>query len=87
MNKLKEITIKLDFPIQLPDRLVEEVTIRRPIMANMLDNPIAGDRDMKGEMKLYSALTGLHVEDLRLMDFSDYGRLQESFASFRSSAE
>ena len=45
-------------------------------MGDLLDNPVRDGMDFAGEMRLFATLSGLHEEDLRLMDSEDYLKLQ-----------
>ncbi len=80
-------TIKLEFPIQLADRLLEEVTMRRPTMLDLRKHPVSGPGDIGGEMKQLGALCDLRVEEMDLMDAADYGRLQDIYIRFRTPTE
>ena len=82
--KEQSTTIKLDYPVQLADRELFEVTIRRPLMGDLRKHPIKGADDVAGEMKLLGVLTDLRPDDFDLFDIADYGRLQETFISFRT---
>ena len=84
---IRSETIKLEFPIQLADRLLEEVTMRRPAMVDLRKNPVKGPGDIEGEMKQMGALCGLRLEEMDLMDAADYGRLQDVYVRFRTPAE
>lgn len=84
MSKDKTATITLDYPIQLADRLLTEVTMRRPTLGILMEYPVNDARDYAGESKLYAALCGLNAEDLREMDAEDYSKLQLQFMNFRS---
>lgn len=80
-------TIKLEFPIGLADRTLEEVTMRRPAMSDLRKHPVKGPGDIEGEMKQIGALCGLRLEEIDLMDAADYGRLQDAYVRFRTPAE
>ncbi len=84
---MKTETIKLEFPIQLADRLLEEVTMRRPTMLDLRKHPVKGIGDITGEMKQMCALTGLRLEEMDMMDSADYARLQEVYLRFRTPAD
>lgn len=87
MNKEKSATIHLDFPIQLADRVLENVTVRRPVMKDLRLNRIKGPEDVEGEFKLFCALTGLRPEEMDEVDSADYARLQDAYVAFRTPAE
>ena len=80
-------TIKLEIPIQLADRTLEEVTMRRPTMLDVRKNPVKGYGDVEGEMKQIGALCDLRLEEMDLMDAADYGRLQDIYLRFRTPTE
>lgn len=84
MNKAKTVTITPDYPVQLSDRLLTEITMRRPTMGDVLDNPVKGELDFAGEMQLYAVLCDLRIEDMRGLDPVDYQKLQEQYALFRN---
>lgn len=83
MDKRSEVEITLDFPVQLADRLLERVTMRRPTVGDTLDYPVRDTSDMDGETKLYAKLCDLVPDELRLLDMADYGKLQKQFLLFR----
>lgn len=85
--KPKTEAITLSFPLQLADRELVSVTMRRPTMGDILDHPINGNGDIAGEMQLIGALCGLKQEDLRLMDAEDYWRLQDQLVRFRAAPD
>jgi hypothetical protein len=80
-------TIKLRFPVQLADRLLEEVTIRRPTMGDIRKHPIKSDTDIDGEMRQLCALCDLRLEEMERVDSADYARLQGIYVRFRSTTE
>lgn len=82
--KPREEIIVLDYPIQLADRLLEQVTMKRPTMKVLRTNRIKGENDVDGEMKLFGVLTGLRMEELEELDAADYARLQETYVRFRT---
>lgn len=86
MSKAKTATIKLDYPVQLADRELTEVTMHRPSMGEIIDNPVRDALDMAGELKLYAVLCGLPEEDLRQLDSEDYARVQRQYLTFRGVA-
>lgn len=83
--KPREETLELDYPIQLADRLMETVTIKRPTMGALKKHQVKGERDVDGEMRLFCALTGLRMEEMELVDAGDYARLQATYLRFRGS--
>ena len=80
-------TITLEFPVQLADRQLTEVTIRRPIMRDMLKHKMDQHSGLAEEMALIADLSGLVREELELFDTHDYEKLQTQLIRFRESAE
>lgn len=87
MDTRKQVEIALDFPVQLADRLLDRVVMRRPAIGDLIDYPIYDVKDMKGELRLYAELCDLNPEELRLVDAADYDKIQKQFISFRSGSE
>ncbi len=85
--KPREEVITLDYPVQLADRLLTEVTVKRPSMKILRTHRVKGDQDVDGEMKLFCALTGLRMEEMEEMDAADYARIQETYVRFRTPAK
>lgn len=83
MAKEKNVTIALDFPVELADRKLDAVTIQRPTMGDLEDFPVNASTGLKEEMALVAHLCDLHTEDLRQMDAEDYGKLQKQLLLFR----
>lgn len=82
----KSVVIKLEYPVQLADRTLNEVTIRRPTLGDLLDYPIRDTSDLDGEMKLYSRLCDLVPDEMRLLDMADYTKIQKQYLIFRGDA-
>lgn len=79
--------VPLDYPIQLADRKLAEVTMRRPTMRDIREHPVLGPHDVAGEMGLFAALTNTRVEEIEGMDSADYARLQDLYTRFRTPTE
>lgn len=86
MDKRKEVEITLDFPIQLADRLLERVTMRRPVMRDMVKHDIGADVNLANSMALIADLCNLAPPELDDMDTCDYEKLQNQLLSFRGVA-
>ena len=83
MAKEKSVTIPLEFPVELADRKLDAVNIRRPTMGDLEDFPVNASTGLKEEMALVAHLCDLHAEDLRRIDAEDYGKLQTQLLQFR----
>ena len=80
-----EVTIDLEFPVQLADRVMDHVIMRRPTMGDARKYPIKGREDIIGEMKLIAALCKLRLEEIDQVAQSDYeGRLVKAYLRFRA---
>lgn len=80
---MNTVEIILEFPVQLPDKLLSSVKIRRPTLGDLMDCPIAGESDVAGEVRLMSRLCGMNIEDMRTLDAGDYAKIQAKFLEFR----
>lgn len=87
MKTERSVTVALDYPVQLADRLLTEVVMRRPTMKEQIEFPLDNAKDFKMEMKLYARLCGLAYEDILLFDMGDYEKLQAQFLVFRAPEE
>ncbi len=76
-----ETTLTLDFPVQLPDRVLSTLTVRRLSVGDTLDFPDAAT-NRQTMARLYARLCGLNVEDIRALDMSDYMKLDRLVATF-----
>ena len=83
MAKEKSVTIPLEFPVELADRKLDAVNIRRPTMGDLEDFPVNASTGLKEEMALVAHLCDLHAEALRRIDAEDYGKLQTQLLQFR----
>lgn len=81
------VTVKLDYPKQLADRLLDEVTMRRPTLKDEIDNFQTDKDDLAAESRYFAKLTGLLPEDIELLDMEDYMRLQKLYVRFLTPAK
>lgn len=87
MSKAKTATIKLEYPVQLPDRLMTDVTMRRPTVGDLVTYPIIDNADLQGEFSLLCHLCGLSPEDAAQLDAADYDTLRNKYVFFRSGTQ
>lgn len=87
MDKPRSETIVLEFPVQLADRTLTEVTMRRPTMKDLRQHRVKGPDDVDGEFRQFAALCGLRPEEMEGMDAADYSRLQDLYVRFRTPSE
>ena len=86
MDARATVIIPLMFPVQLADRRLTEVTIRRPVMRDLLKHPLGRDSGVAEDMAFMGALTGLVPEELEQLDVLDYEALQTQVLRFRGAA-
>ncbi|GAB7080878.1 phage tail assembly protein [Megalodesulfovibrio paquesii] len=86
MAKDTHAVVPLEYPVQLADRLLKTVTMRRPTLQDELDHAPASRDPREGlheEAGYFAHLCGLPVEELLRMDMADYERLQTQYLLFR----
>lgn len=83
MDNRREVEITLDFPVQLADRKLEKVTMRRPVMRDMLKRQIGMDMTLQDSVNLIADLCGLVSADVEQMDTCDFEKLQNQLLQFR----
>lgn len=83
MDRAKERSIRLEYPVQLADRLLEEVTMRRPLMGDMARHNLTANSSVAQEMALMADLCDLAPDEIALMDTTDFEKLQDQLLRFR----
>ena len=83
-DESKSATIQLHYPVQLADRVVQELSMRRPTMGDLLYYEPKSIEDITAEVALLGRLCGLKKEEMRLLDATDYARLQNQYLRFRA---
>lgn len=83
----KNAVITLNYPVQLADKALEQVTMRRPTMGDLLDHEPKGSDDVIIELTLIGLLCELKQEEMRRLDSTDYARLQDQYVRFRAVPE
>ena len=79
----RQVEITLEFPVQLADRKLERLTIRRPTVRDWLNYDLKDDFSLKDSVGLIADLCGLVPDELEMLDFYDFERLQAQLLSFR----
>jgi len=74
--------IVLDFPVQLADRLLTEVTMRRPIVKDLREHMQRGRDDGENEINMFAALCNMRVEEIEMIGVADYVQLQALYGRF-----
>lgn len=86
MDKSLRKEIELEFPLQLPDRRLEKITMRRPIMRDMLKHKIGPKSGLQEDIELIADLCDLCPDDVAELDTVDYEKLQDQLFRFRGMA-
>ena len=58
--------------------------MRRPNMGDLLDHEPKAPDDVASELELIGILCGLKPSEMRLLDATDYARLQDQYVRFRA---
>ena len=87
MSRPKSETIALEFPVQLADRLLTEVTMRRPTVRDLRQHLRQGRSDAENEIDMFCALSGLREEEMEMLDVADYSQLQHLYQRFCAPVE
>lgn len=82
MDMSKEVIIRLDFPVQLADKRLTEVTMRRPIMKDMIKH-VKNNMGLEEDMGLVADLCNLTISEIEMFDTCDYEKLQSQLLRFR----
>lgn len=83
-DSARSAVVPLNYPVQLADRQLTEVTMRRPNMGDLLDHEPKAPDDVASELELIGILCGLIPSEMRLLDATDYARLQDQYVRFRA---
>jgi len=81
------VTIKLDYPVQLADRVLTEVTMRRPVMRDVKKHNVGPNSGLAEDMAFMADICGLVPEELEEFDTADYEKLQTQLLRFRGLAK
>ena len=83
MDMSREAVIILDFPVQLADRKVTEVTMRRPVMRDLIKHNITQKSDLRDDVNFIADLCNMTIEEMEYFDASDFEKLQAQLLRFR----
>ncbi|EKO3414774.1 phage tail assembly protein [Vibrio fluvialis] len=76
-------TLKLEYPIEIEGKKIEELNIRRPLVRDQLIADKQNKDSADKEMHLMSLLAGVDREIVELLDLYDYGEVQNVIMGFR----
>jgi hypothetical protein len=77
-------SIQLDYPIKVSGVQVDTLSVRRPLVRDMMK--ARQNKDEAGaEINLFADLCQITPDELKSLDFGDYAKLQEVLKDFTSS--
>ncbi|ELL9329669.1 phage tail assembly protein [Vibrio fluvialis] len=76
-------TLKLEYPIEIGGKKIEELNIRRPLVRDQLIADKQNKDTADKEVNLMSLLAGVDQEVIQLLDLEDYGEVQKVIMGFR----
>ena len=77
-------TIQLDYPIMANGMLIDNITIRRPLVRDLLIAERSPGGEAQKEIILLANLAEISPNDVECMDLSDYHKCLECLADFLS---
>jgi hypothetical protein len=78
--------IMLDYPVKAHGVEVKSLQMRRPKVRDQLSVEKDKASDAEREVRLFANLTEQEPETIMDLDMKDYGKLQEAYKGFLSSA-
>ncbi|MBY8038589.1 phage tail assembly protein [Vibrio fluvialis] len=76
-------TLKLEYPIEIDGKKIDELNIRRPLVRDQLIADKQNKDEADKEIHLMSLLAGVDKEIIQLLDLNDYGEVQKVIVGFR----
>lgn len=89
MSRERSAVIVLDYPAQLGDRELAEITMRRPSLDDEIRFvPTAREirKQLEEEAVYFARLCGLTLEEIKKLDMADYEKVQAQYLLFRGKA-
>ena len=77
-------TIQLQYPVMVGGAVLEQITMRRPLVRDRLIAEKASGSDVEKEIRLLANLCELAPDTIEILDMADYIKLQECLAGFLS---
>ena len=78
-------TIKLDYPVTAEGRTIDEITLRRPKVRDMLAADKGAGSEAEKEIRMFANLAEVAPAIIEGLDLADYQALQETYRGFLSS--
>lgn len=75
-------TIKLNYPIEVEGRQVEELSMRRPTVADIQAGEKQPGSALDGVVFLFARLTNLMPQDISRFDMADFHKLDDVYEGF-----
>ncbi len=80
----KSVLIKLSQPIEANGIEVKELSMRAPLVRDMLNGTKSADSNEEKEIHLFANLCNVSPKDIELLAPSDYFKLQAKYNDFLS---
>ena len=77
-------TIQLQYPVTVDGAVLEQITMRRPLVRDRLIAEKTPGSDVEKEIRLLANLCELAPDTIEKLDMADYVKLQECLAGFLS---
>lgn len=77
-------TIALDFPIKVGGIETASITVRRPLVRDML-KARNNKNEAQAEMHLFADLCQITPDEVQTLDWADYAKIQEVLRGFTKS--
>ncbi|WP_072670541.1 phage tail assembly protein [Vibrio injensis] len=78
--------VELEYPIKVDGKEVSTLTMRRPVVADMLAQEKSKGSDAEKEIRMFANLCEVPPDAIHSMDMADYLELQEAYQGFLSGA-
>ena len=77
-------TIILEYPIEVKGIRINEISLRRPTVGDLLDAERGNADDKTAEIRLLANLAMMAPDEIKLLDLYDYGQLQAALGKFQT---
>ncbi len=88
---MRDVTVSLQFPVEINGQVVSELTMRRPRVKDSLihEKQFPGERrgSLESDIAMFARLCDMAPKDLENLDMSDVVNLQGAFRGFFSSTD
>lgn len=86
MSSKDRKSIALEYPVTVSGVKLDRLTMRRPLVRDLLIARKAGSDDVAQEIRLFSNLCEVEPNAIEELDLADYSKLQEAYEGFRKAS-